>query len=461
MCRSAPNVGEPCASEGNTIARSRVAEGVESIWIASLHAVPIADTAFSPLDRELKLERSGLSPHAHECLVRLGAWMPFVHAAEELEAILGVQVSQSTVRRLTEEAGKLCCQQQQEPETQTSSPKTTLPTMAMSADGAMVHIRGNGWHEVKTLVIGQVKPVQATARKRDQHRRTSDHTVFSRLADAETFAELCMGEISRRGIDEAPAVCAVQDGAVWLQGFVDVHRHDAVRILDFAHASEYVNAIGEEVRTRGGHLPTDWFEGVLHRLKHDGPSRVLKHLGWLVKRFGTSSTLQGNLNYLLKREAQMQYPAYQAAGLPIGSGMVESAHKRVLQARLKGAGMQWTAPNVNAMLALRVAIDNDRWDHEWQHRRDLSLKQQHQRALDRQVQQQQQAIETLKPLVVRFLLMQARCLLATRASIAAVPIAPSEGGVTHPEPVVAPPPTPTRRRSAFNPWRGDPSKAFV
>lgn len=166
-------------------------------------------------------------------------------------------------------------------------------------------IRGNGWHEVKSLVIGEVKPAPATTRKRDQHRRTSNHTVFSRLADAETFAKLCTGEISRRGIDQAPGVCAVQDGALWLQGFVDVHRHDAVRILDFAHASEYVHAIGEEVRTRGGHLPADWFEGVLHRLKHDGPTRVLKHLGCLVKRFGPSATLQSNLGYLLKREAQM------------------------------------------------------------------------------------------------------------------------------------------------------------
>jgi hypothetical protein len=400
---------------------------------------------FSRLYRELKLERSGLTPHAHECLVRLGAWMPFVHAAEELEAILGVQVSPSTVRRLTEDAGKLLCQQQQEPGTQASSTKTTLPAMAMSADGAMVHIRGNGWQEVKTLVIGQVKPVQATARKRDQHRRTSDHTVFSRLADAETFAELCTGEISRRGIDQAPAVCAVQDGALWLQGFVDVHRHNAVRILDFAHASDYVHAIGEEVRTRGGHLPADWFEGVLHRLKHDGPRRVLKHLWWLVKRFGPSATLQGNLSYLLKREAQMQYPTYQAAGWPIGSGMVESAHKRVLQSRLKGAGMQWTVPNVNAMLALRVSIDNDRWDHEWQHRQNLHLTQQHQRALDRQSRQQQKAEETLNPLLIRFLLMQAQSQVAAHREV---------------PPVVATLPAPQPRRSPFNPWRGDPSKAF-
>jgi hypothetical protein len=370
--------------------------------------------------------------------------MPFVHAAEQLEAILGVQVSQSTVRRLTEEAGKLCCQQQNEPAPKgaTKREQATTP-LAMSADGAMVHIRGKGWQEAKTLVIAKVEPWPSTAKTQAHDKRTSAHTVFSRLADADTFSDLCSGEISRRGIDRAPRVCAVQDGALWLQGFVDGHRHDAVRILDFYHAAEYVSEIGNEVRARGGHLPPDWLESVLHRLKHDGPSRVLKHLRCLVERFGPTATLQSNLSYLLKREAQMQYPSYQAAGWPIGSGMVESAHKRVLQARLTGAGMQWTTTNVNAMLALGNMIDNDRYDQEWQERRDLLLKQQHQRALDRQSRHQHKAVETLKPLVVRFLFLQAHCLLASRAEL-----------------VAAMPPTPPRRRSAFNPWRGDPSKTF-
>ena len=414
-----------------------------------MRAVHSVDTAFSPLDRELKLERCGLSPHVYESLVSLGAWMPFVHAAERVEAMLGVQVSQSTVRRLTEEAGKRCCQQQNEPpplrqSEEAPGPAEAGPPMAMSADGAMVHIRGKGWQEAKTLVVANVEPVPTTARAKARDKRTSEHTLFSRLADAETFAELCSGEISRRGLERAKSVCAVQDGAVWLQGFVDLHRPDAIRILDFYHAAEYVSEIGSEVRARGGHLPVDWLEGVLHRLKHEGPSRVLKHLSGLVARFGSSPTLQGNLNYLLKREAQMQYPSYQAAGWPIGSGMVESAHKRVLQARLTGAGMQWTTTNVNAMLALRNMIDNDRWEQEWQARQDLHLKQQHERALARQSRQQQQAVETLKPLVVRFLLWQAHCLLASRAAL-----------------VTAAPPAPPRRRSSFNPWRGDPSKAFV
>jgi hypothetical protein len=441
--RCAQTAVGPCASEANTADGSKAAEQARSIWNGNSQVVFTVDTAFFPLDRELKLERSGLTPHAHECLVRLGAWMPFVHAADQLEAMLGVQVSSSTVRRLTEAAGQLCEQQQNAPVLQSTDQDSTSTPMAMSADGAMVFVRGKGWQEVKTLVLAEVEPLPAKASKRACQKRTRAHSTFSRLSDAETFSDLCRGEISRRGIERAPRVCAIQDGALWLQGFVDEHRHDAVRILDFYHAAEYVSAIEEEVRALGGHLPLDWLDGVLHRLKHEGPSRVLKHLSWLVERFGSTPTLQRNLSYLLKRETQMQYPLYQAAGWPIGSGMVESAHKRVLQARLKGAGMQWAQSHVNSMLALRTMIDNDRWEREWQERQDLQRNQMHERALARQAHHRQKAIETLKPLVVRFLLLQAHCQLAQRAVLAES----------------ASPPLP-RRRSAFNPWRGDPSKAF-
>jgi len=137
-------------------------------------------------------------------------------------------------------------------------------------------------------------------------------------------------------------VCAVQDGAQWLQGLVDYHRADAVRILDFAHAAEYVNDIGQAVQAAGGRLPARWLQGMLHRLKHQGPGRVLKHLAWLAARY-PSPLLQEKLTYLQKREAHMQYPIYQAAGWPIGSGSVESANKLVVEARLKGAGMRLPA----------------------------------------------------------------------------------------------------------------------
>ena len=65
--------------------------------------------------------------------------------------------------------------------------------------------------------------------------------------------------------------------------------------------------------------------------------------------------------YLRKREAMMQYPEYQEQGWPIGSGMVESANKVVVEARLKGAGMHWERSHVNPMLTLRNAVCNERW----------------------------------------------------------------------------------------------------
>ena len=62
----------------------------------------------------------------------------------------------------------------------------------------------------------------------------------------------------------------------------------------------------------------------------------------------------------------MQYPQFQRDGWPIGSGMVESANKNVVEARLKGTGMHWQRKNVNPMLALRNAVCNDRWKEMWQ-----------------------------------------------------------------------------------------------
>ena len=66
---------------------------------------------------------------------------------------------------------------------------------------------------------------------------------------------------------------------------------------------------------------------------------MLQHLRWLAARY-PSPLMQEKLTYLQKREAHMQYPTYQEAGWPIGSGSVESANKLVVEVRLKGADMR-------------------------------------------------------------------------------------------------------------------------
>ncbi len=328
-----------------------------------MEPAPSVRSAFFPLDEELGLVSGGLTPRAEELLVRLSTWMPYESARELLEDLLGVQVSKATARRATLHTGQAALLvwdaeverlKQEAPQAPAGADR-----QAMSGDGAMVHLVGGEWVEVKTLAIGEV------TRNRRGEVCTQQLSYCSRLCDAASFEQATLLETHRRGLEQAAEVCAVQDGAEWLQGLVDYHRADAVRILDFAHAAEYINDIGQAVQAAGGRLPTHWLEGVLHRLKHQGPARVLRHLSWLAARY-PSPTIQEKLAYLQKREAHMQYPSYQEAGWPIGSGSVESANKLVVEARLKGAGMRWHRQNVNPMLVLRNAVCNREWKQTWE-----------------------------------------------------------------------------------------------
>ena len=176
--------------------------------------------------------------------------MPFERAARELQDMLGVQVSDSTVRRQALATRAIWEQIQTEQAQPAGSKRFPLPQeepaerMLMSSDGGLVPLRGGAWAEVKTLVIGEVVgPTQKQPTGRSQA-----HSYFSRLLDAATFADLASAEVSRRGVDQAKAVAAVQDGADWLQSFVDGHRPDAVRILDFAHAAGYLGQISEQAQ---------------------------------------------------------------------------------------------------------------------------------------------------------------------------------------------------------------------
>ena len=331
--------------------------------------------AFFPLDEELGLLGGGLTPRGEETLTRLSTWMPDESARELLQDLLGVRVSKASARRATLATGQAALAEWEAEverlKQNAAEAPAGAPKQALSADGAMVHLVGGEWGEVKTLAIGEV------TRNRRGEVCTQHLSYCSRLADASSFEEATLLHTHRRGLCRASEVCAVQDGAEWLQGLVDYHRADAVRILDFAHAAEYINEIGQAVQVAGGKLPARWLDGMLHRLKHQGPARLLRHVRWLAARY-PSPLRQEKLAYLQKREAHMQYPSYQEAGWPIGSGSVESANKLAVEARLKGAGMRWQRQNVNPMLVLRNAVCNRKWKQTWQasvaHRHTLRTK---------------------------------------------------------------------------------------
>jgi len=314
-----------------------------------------------------------LTPRLYESVVRLGTWLPFAQAAEALTFFTGVTVSAATVRRLTEGAGAA------DEAVQTAAVETLereLPPaplgprgQLLSVDGAMVPLQHGEWAEVKTLALGTVSaPVQERG---EWVVHTAELSYFSRLSAAETFGRLALVETHRRGTETAKTVCAVSDGAGWIQGFVAFHRTDAIRILDFPHALEYVAPAGQAVYGEGTAAFTQWFATQRQTLKFGNPEevlRALRRLGALAKRrraVTAITTLQASLSYVEKRRGMLDYAWYQARGYPIGSGSVESANTLVVERRLKGTGMHWARRHINPMVALRAMACRDRWQEAW------------------------------------------------------------------------------------------------
>ena len=157
----------------------------------------------------------------------------------------------------------------------------------------------------------------------------------------------------------------------------------------------------------------------------------------------TTISLGANLAYLEKRQAQLEYPRFCQQGWPIGSGMVESANKVVVQARLKGAGMHWQRGHVDAMLALRNLLCNHRWEQEWPHIKARLIAQ----AQHRRFPACQQRLQTIR--------IQEReaVVAAQRTQYAAL----HPEWLADPQPDPSPPPTQrSARPGPDHPWRRSP-----
>jgi len=193
-----------------------------------MEPVPTVGWGFSPLDEELALlAGESLTPLQEEHLVRLAIWMPFARAAQQLAEVTRVHVSEATVRRHTQKAGQAYVEvqtlQSQAPEPSAAQSQQAAGRLVLSSDGAYVSLLRKQWAEVRTLALGEVKQT-------DKQVRSEHLSYFSRLMDAATFITLAEVETRRRQVLEAKEVCAVTDGALWLQDLVDLHRPDAVRI---------------------------------------------------------------------------------------------------------------------------------------------------------------------------------------------------------------------------------------
>jgi hypothetical protein len=168
-------------------------------------------------------------------MARLGTWMPFRAAQRELAFFLGVEVAEATVRQITEQAGAAQVQVQAAEVEALLRERPDCPVgpemQLLSLDGALIQLVTGEWKEVKTLAVGEVGKAKKKPEEEEQVQTTA-LSYFSRMSEAANFQQEALGELYRRGVEKAETVCAVSDGADWIQKWVDYHRKDAVRILD-------------------------------------------------------------------------------------------------------------------------------------------------------------------------------------------------------------------------------------
>jgi hypothetical protein len=421
--------------------------------------VPNVEPVFFPLDEQLGLQPGSLSPLQLQHLVHFASLHAFGQAAKLLKEHHGVQVSASTARRQTEELGACAEAVQNEQAMATLRQKNSKAKKdagsqpaakpVMSSDGCFISLRGKLWAEVKTVLVGEVKEQTSPSKQRPQQEvKTVQLSYFSRMSDADTFIELATAEMDRRGIFQAQQVAAVQDGAEWIQSFIDAHRADAVRILDFYHAAEYVSEIATLLSNAGSPVKETWVHDQLHELKHHGPAKVLEEVGRLLKDHPGVEDLATKVHYLQKREPLMHYPRFQQDGWPIGSGSVESANTCVVQDRLKGPGMHWEGRNVNPMLALRTGVCNDRWEETMQQASRQRLLTRRSLRVARQKKKDEQRRQKVKRLLLRLFLCSPHPQFKTGHLPASAPqrerLAASSG---------TPGSADTRRPAPSHPWR--------
>ena len=307
----------------------------------------------------------------------MGVEIPsYRRAAEQFSDLTHVNLSKSNLSRLVDEyGGKLVALQAAEAEAMIKVPRAAeeeevrqrhVPEPAsnclnISMDGALIHIRGEGWKEVKIATVSAVThPVEAASGEWAMH--LTQHSYRAGLWEAAEFAKQQWAEACNRGVEKAPYLSSVNDGAAWIWNITRMCYGRCVEILDWWHAVERLWLIAHQHFGAEAPAAALWVAQQKQLLADSDLRQVLHNVRQL---FPSGDALPPSVRqavvYLFHNRWRMRYKEFRAAGYPIGSGSVEAACKVVAQTRLKQAGMRWSRPAAQAVLALRTFLVGDRW----------------------------------------------------------------------------------------------------
>jgi hypothetical protein len=190
------------------------------------------------------------------------------------------------------------------------------------------------------------------------------------LGDAEAIWALLIGYLRLLGAAYADVVEFIADGAEWiwkrverLRTLAEIPASKLVEVLDFYHASQYLSETIATCHTMPKAQRHALYKRLRHALRHQttGVEMVQEALRALATTH-RSKAIPRALGYLETHAHRMRYRTLEMRQLPIGSGQVESAVRRVVNLRFKAPGSFWTATTVSGLMHLRAAFKAGRWD---------------------------------------------------------------------------------------------------
>lgn len=232
---------------------------------------------------------------------------------------------------------------------------TTAEMLVVQVDGSMLPIRGEEpWKEAKVGVVyhhdvDTRRPIPGTAR------------YVSVLGTVANFAPVLEEVLVTERMDDVPTVIWLGDGAPHNWTLADQVAADAVQVLDWYHAVQHATDCGKVLLDEDVALLPLWqarAEALLAKGDVDALLQELMDCVPLLPRRGKADALaaiDGLVRYYRANQHRMKYRLFREHGFPIGSGAVESAHRHVLQCRMKRAGQRWNLHNARRMAHLRAA----------------------------------------------------------------------------------------------------------
>lgn len=305
------------------------------------------------LPESLGITCRGLSQRLKQALYDFGLEESFRAANYRLEVHYGFKLSAERIRGATlEKANEVVCRQ-----------ASREPVRRLPSQGAPM---------IKTQCDGSMLRTVTTAAKGDRRKRRVLEWKEARVCAAcavgsvSIFYEGLLGTVEQTGVAWSQAtlragwgantqIHPMGDGAVWIEQQARLHFPGSAFLLDLFHVCEYLGEAAEACAQK--ERPSRWLRRQKNKLlkgKADQVIAELRQKNEPDRVADESAPVRRAYRYLNARVDQLDYPSALAHDLPVGTGMIESAHKQIIQKRLKGPGMAWLPSSANALIQARA-----------------------------------------------------------------------------------------------------------